>query len=176
MSYGAPPMKSPLWAPWRMEYILGDKASGCFLCAMSALKNGELGQSHVLALLPDTLVCLNRYPFAAAHVLVAPRRHVGDIVDLSETEYASLMRVLREAAARVRRAVGSQGLNLGFNIGAPAGAGVADHVHGHVVPRWSGDTNFMPVLADVRVMPQYLDETYAHLAPYFADLEATVAP
>jgi ATP adenylyltransferase len=163
-------MKSPLWAPWRMEYILGDKPPGCFLCEMSELPPEELAKGHVLLRLPDALVCLNRYPFAAGHLLVAPRRHVADIVDLTPAEYETLMHVLREASSLVRRAVRCQGINLGFNLGAPAGAGVADHVHGHIVPRWSGDTNFMPVLADVRVMPQHLDATYAHLLPYFKDL------
>jgi ATP adenylyltransferase len=153
-----------------MEYILGNKPEACVLCAMSALASGDLSESHVLARLPDTLVCLNRYPFAAGHLLVVPRRHVDDVFDLTEAEYTSLMYVLRESAARVRRAVKCQGMNLGFNLGAAAGAGIADHVHGHIVPRWGGDTNFMPVLADVRVMPQHLDETYRHLAPHFADL------
>jgi ATP adenylyltransferase len=165
-------MKSPLWAPWRMEYILGPKPEGCVLCALSALDPAELGKSHVLAVLPDTLVCLNRYPIAAGHLLVLPRRHVGDVLELPDGEYTSLMRVLRDAAVRLRLAVKCQGLNLGFNLGEAAGASISDHAHGHVVPRWSGDTNFMPILGDVRVIPQYLDDTYRHLAPYFADLGA----
>jgi ATP adenylyltransferase len=167
-------MKLPLWAPWRMEYILGAKPEGCVLCAITSADPRELGKNHVLALLPDTLVCLNRYPFAAGHLLVLPRRHVGDLLELADGEYASLMHTLREAAARLRSAVKCQGLNLGFNLGAPAGGSITDHAHGHIVPRWTGDTNFMPVLADVRVMPQHLDDTYRHLAPYFADLGATL--
>jgi ATP adenylyltransferase len=162
-----------------MEYILGKKPDGCVLCAMAALdpsRPSELVKSHVLALLPDTLVCLNKYPIAAGHLLVAPRRHVSDVVDLADAEYASLMRVLREAIARLRRAVRCEGLNVGFNLGPAAGASIADHVHGHVVPRWTGDTNFMPVLASVRVMPQHLDETFHHLAPHFADLSKPPRP
>jgi ATP adenylyltransferase len=161
-----------------MEYILGKKAETCFLCSISELDSSppaDLGRMYVLALTADMIVCLNRYPFAAGHLLVAPRRHVPDIFELDESEYASLMRILRETAARLQRAVTSQGLNLGFNLGAAAGAGVAEHVHGHVVPRWSGDTNFMPVLADIRVMPEHLEATYAHLLPFFADLKTSLA-
>jgi ATP adenylyltransferase len=162
-------MKSPIWAPWRMEYILRPKPPGCVLCAMATPGPANLDGEHVLARLPDTLVCLNRYPIAAGHLLVFPRRHVRDVLELGEGEYASLMHSLRQAAARLRAAVRCDGLNLGFNIGEAAGASLAEHAHGHVVPRWRGDTNFMPVLADIRVMPQHLDETYRHLAPYFAD-------
>ena len=169
-------MKSPLWAPWRMEYILGKKPVECIFCAMAALEPSRLAEQHVLALLPDALVCLNRYPFAAGHLLVVPRRHSGDLFDLPDSEYASFARVLRGAAVRLRQAVGAQGLNVGVNLGAAAGAGIPEHAHGHIVPRWEGDTNFMPVLADLRVMPQHLDETFHHLSPYFADIEKDAAP
>jgi ATP adenylyltransferase len=164
-------MKSPIWAPWRMEYLLQPKRPGCVLCAIGVREPANHDADHVLVDLPDALVCLNRYPIAAGHLLVFPRRHVGDLLELDEREYASLMHTLREAAARLRAAVRCDGLNLGFNIGEAAGASIAEHAHGHVVPRWSGDTNFMPVLADVRVMPQHLDATHRHLAPYFADFQ-----
>jgi ATP adenylyltransferase len=115
-------------------------------------------------------VCLNRYPFAAGHLLVAPTRHAGDPADFDADDYHAFMDLVREAGIRLRRAVGCEGLNLGVNVGDVAGAGVPGHLHAHVVPRWRGDTNFMPVIADVRVMPQYLDDTYQHLFPHFADL------
>jgi ATP adenylyltransferase len=102
--------------------------------------------------------------------MVAPRRHVSDFADLPSHEYEAMARLVREAAARLRRATGAEGLNVGFNLGKAAGAGIAEHLHGHVVPRWSGDTNFMPVLTDLRVMPEYLDQSWQRLAPYFADL------
>jgi ATP adenylyltransferase len=180
-----------------MEYILGKKSEGCVFCNMrfgaptssdvrfgaptsSDVRFGaptpNQSQDHLLAVVPDAFVCLNRYPFTAGHLLVAPRRHVGDVFELEDAEYASLMHLLRETTLRLRRAVRCEGLNVGFNLGAAAGAGIADHAHGHVVPRWSGDTNFMPVLADVRVMPQHLDDTYRHLAPYFADLSRPETP
>jgi ATP adenylyltransferase len=169
-------MKSPLWAPWRMEYILGEKPKECIFCAMAELEPSRLAEHHVLALLPDAFVCLNRYPFAAGHLLVVPRRHSGDLFDLPSEEYASFARVLRGAAVRLRRAVGAHGLNVGVNLGAAAGAGISEHAHGHIVPRWEGDTNFMPVLADLRVMPQHLDATFEHLLPHFADIAKDTAP
>jgi ATP adenylyltransferase len=118
-------------------------------------------------------LCLNRYPFAASHLLVVPRRHVADIVELSSAEYDATMNLLREAVQRLRHATNAEGLNVGLNLGAAAGAGIADHVHAHIVPRWRGDTNFMPILADVRVMPEYLDESWQRLAPAFSDLPGT---
>ena len=124
----------------------------------------------VLVVQPHALVCLNHYPFAAAHLLVVPRRHVADLEELPAEEYDALMRLLRDATARLRSATRPDGLNVGFNLGKAAGAGIAEHLHAHVVPRWNGDTNFMPVLADVRVMPEYLDDSWRRLAPAFADL------
>jgi ATP adenylyltransferase len=158
-----------------MEYILGHKPVGCVFCAMAELAPDERAAHHVLAVLPDALVCLNRYPFAAGHLLVLPRRHTADLFDLPAAEYASFARVLRESAVRLRHAVRAEGLNVGVNLGEAAGAGISDHAHGHVVPRWQGDSNFMPVLADVRVMPQHLDDTFAHLAPHFEGLEGAVS-
>jgi len=154
-----------------MEYILAEKTGGCVFCRMASLEPARFREGHVLGVLPHAIVCLNRYPFAAGHLLVAPRRHVADPSDLSSDEYASMMQVVREAAARLRRAVRPDGLNLGFNLGTAAGAGIPEHMHGHLVPRWHGDTHFMPVLADVRVMPQHLDDTWRHLSPHFANLE-----
>jgi ATP adenylyltransferase len=163
-------MATPLWAPWRMEYILGlGKTAGCFFCE-NARDAGAFRANLVLLVQPHAFVCLNRYPFAASHLLVAPRRHVADPSELDEDEYGALMTLLRDTVVRLRRATSCEGLNVGFNLGKVAGAGVADHLHGHVVPRWNGDTNFMPVLADVRVMPEHLDETWQRLLSAFADL------
>jgi ATP adenylyltransferase len=116
------------------------------------------------------LVCLNRYPFAASHLLVVPRRHVSNLEDLPPDEYDALMRLVREATRRLKSVTQPEAVNLGFNLGKSAGAGIAEHLHAHVVPRWNGDTNFMPVLADVRVMPEMLDDSWRRLAPAFADL------
>jgi ATP adenylyltransferase len=119
---------------------------------------------------------LNRYPFTPSHLLVAPRRHVGELSDLADDEYAALMALLRTSTERLRRAVACHAMNIGFNLGAAAGAGVADHLHGHVVPRWNGDTNFMPVVADIRVMPEYLDDAWVRLYGAFADVLGDRAP
>jgi len=161
-------MADQIWAPWRMEYILAEKTEGCVFCEL--LAGG--GSKRVLASQPHAFVALNKYPFAAGHLLVLPRRHVGDFAELSEEEADALFRLVRESVARLRNAVSPQGLNVGFNLGKAAGAGIAEHLHAHIVPRWKGDTNFMPVLADVRVMPEHLDTTFERLAPHFADLEA----
>ncbi len=174
-------MPTPLWAPWRMPYIerasQGEKKKddGCFFCE-HAKDTAKLRENLVLVVQPHAIALLNRFPFAPAHILVAPTRHVPDIKDLADEEYLSLMTLLRDARVRLERAVRCHGVNVGFNLGHHAGAGVADHVHGHLVPRWSGDTNFMPILADVRVMPQALDETWQALHAAFADVPGEKAP
>jgi len=159
-----------MWAPWRMEYVLASKSGACIFCDFAALAPSSYREKLVLLAQPHATVCLNRYPFAASHLLVAPRRHVSELSELADDELDAMMRLVRDAATRLRRVTGADGLNVGFNLGKAAGAGIADHLHAHVVPRWDGDTNFMPVLADVRVMPEYLDESWKRLAPAFADL------
>ena len=162
----------PLWAPWRMEYVLGPKAkAACIFCFDEATADAELSSRLVVARTAHGVVMLNRYPFAAGHLLVVPRTHVSFLEDLPEEERVALFATVSESCARLRKAVGCEGLNVGINLGAAAGAGIAEHLHVHVVPRWPGDTNFMPVVADLRVVPQALDATRAHLAPHFADLD-----
>jgi ATP adenylyltransferase len=153
-----------------MEYILGPKDGPCIFCDFASSPRSAYREKLVLVVQEHALVCLNRFPFASSHLLVAPRRHVSDFADLPPLEYDATMRMLRDAAERLRRATGAEGLNVGFNLGKAAGAGIAEHLHGHIVPRWNGDTNFMPVLTDVRVMPEYLDDAWQRLAPYFADV------
>ncbi len=169
-----PDQNPPLWAPWRMEYILGQKPAECVFCTYAA--RGAKREDLVLVSQPHAYVCLNRYPFAAAHLLVMPRRHTASLEDLGDEEYAALMALLRASIAAVKRAVRPEGFNVGFNLGKVAGAGIAEHLHAHVVPRWAGDTNFMPVLADVRVMPEHLDATWAKLRPCFDDVPGEKAP
>ncbi len=169
-------MPTPIWAPWRMKYITGEeKTPGCFFCDHPK-DPSRYRENLVLVVQPHAFVCLNRYPFTTSHLLVAPRRHVADPSELEDAEYDALMRLLRESVARLRRAVSCEAMNVGFNLGKAAGAGVADHLHGHLVPRWNGDTNFMPVLADVRVMPEYLDDAWQKLNAAFADVPGEHAP
>ncbi|MCU0681043.1 MAG: HIT domain-containing protein [Polyangiaceae bacterium] len=164
-------MKEPLWAPWRIGYILGPKNhSRCVFCDYAGHGPEHFREDLTLVADDRVLVTLNRYPFAAGHLMVMPRAHVADLSELSPEDYDHLFRMVGQAASRLRAAVKAEGLNVGINLGAAAGAGIADHLHVHVVPRWQGDTNFMPVLADVRVMPQALDETWKHLYPHFRDL------
>jgi ATP adenylyltransferase len=151
----------PLWAPWRMIYVGGDAPpAGCIFCP-------EPQTDRRAALIvwerPQALVMLNKYPYASGHLLVAPRAHVGDPGDLSHGDFAALAEVLRRAVGLVRAEYQPDGVNLGMNLGRTAGAGIEAHLHWHVVPRWHGDTNFMPVLADVRVMPEHLEATYDRL-------------
>ena len=169
-----------------MTYILGDssgaradgagpaaaseRAHVCIFCDFAAAPRAAFRDKLVLLAQSHAIVCLNRYPFAAGHLLVAPRRHVSSLSDLPLDEYDSLMRLLREVVTRLQAGTKADAMNVGFNLGKSAGAGIADHLHAHAVPRWNGDLNFMPVLADVRVMPEHLDDTWARLSPLFADL------
>lgn len=172
-------MTTPLWAPWRMEYISGvarkEAKPACFMCD-HPVDQAAFRENLVLLVQEHAFVCLNRYPFASCHLMVIPRRHVARPHDLEAHEYIALMELLRESIQRVERTVGCSGMNVGFNLGKAAGAGVADHLHGHIVARWDGDTNFMPVLAGVHVMPEYLDDTWSRLYPAFADLAGLRAP
>jgi len=154
-----------------MEYILGPKQKdACVFCFADSAKEAELSDRLVVVESELVLVMMNRFPFAAGHLLIIPRRHVSALEDLAEPEHAAFFRFVRESVVRLKKALRCEGLNVGLNLGPSAGAGIAEHLHAHVVPRWAGDTNFMPVVADTRVVPQALDATRAHLAPHFADL------
>lgn len=159
-----------LWAPWRMSYIEGEKSSECIFCALT--DDAALRPMLILGVSAHARVMLNKYPYNNGHLLVAPHRHTAQLTDLSEHEFADLMALLRRAADIVNLVFRPQGLNIGMNLGVCAGAGIADHMHWHIVPRWVGDTNFMPVVGSVRVMPQHLLDSYDRLRPYFAPLPA----
>ncbi len=162
-------MTQRLWAPWRMQFILEpDKGSGCVLCAY--LTQPVSRESRVLCRTKTAYVVLNKYPYAAGHLMVVPVRHVSAVTDLEPDEHDALWRLVRAAFGCLARAVNADGINLGVNWGQAAGAGIAEHLHVHLVPRWAGDTNFMPVMADVRVLPDALDATWDRLAPAFAGL------
>lgn len=159
-----------LWAPWRMAYIGAPKADdGCLFCR--AL-DGDPRDRLLLGATRASVVLLNRYPYASAHLMVAPRRHAASLAELPDDEHLDLAETLRRTVQALEEALHPDGLNLGMNLGTCAGAGIADHLHWHAVPRWSGDTNFMPMLADVRVMPEHLLATYARLRPAFDWLAA----
>lgn len=156
-------MTRQLWAPWRLEYIASaDEQDGCFLCAAAAGSDDE--GALVVKRGRGGLVVLNRFPYSSGHLLVAPHRHVGDFGELADEEVLELHRLAGQGLGALAEVYAPQGYNLGWNLGRIAGAGVPGHVHLHVVPRWAGDTNFMPVLADVKVLPEHLAETRRRLA------------
>jgi ATP adenylyltransferase len=156
----------PLWAPWRIEYIRGPKPDECIFCAAAGSDDDEPHQ--VVQRGGSCLVMLNAFPYSSGHLMVAPHRHVASLEELDGDELGELTQLTLRALRALREVMAPDGFNLGVNLGAVAGAGFADHVHQHVVPRWEGDTNFMPVVGDTRVMPQALADTRAELAQAFA--------
>jgi len=148
-----------------MALISAPKQKGCIFCRLPRFTNPR--EHLVLGASRDCVVMLNRFPYNSGHLMVAPRRHVADLERLRPAEHAAIAETLRRAVAIVRREFRPEGFNVGMNLGAAAGAGIADHLHWHVVPRWTGDTSFMPTLASVKVIPQHLLATYDRLRPRF---------
>ncbi|HOM71185.1 MAG TPA: HIT domain-containing protein [Armatimonadota bacterium] len=158
-----------LWAPWRVQYIMADQPEGCIFC----VKPKENRDRENLILERDDLafIMLNAYPYNNGHLMAAPYRHTGDISDLNDDEILSVMRMVKLGKEVLAKAFSPDGFNIGINMGHTAGAGIADHIHIHIVPRWNGDTNFMPVIADTKVMPQALCDTYDQLKKALSDLK-----
>lgn len=157
-----------LWAPWRIEYILGqDKPPGCIFCPWP----GEnLAERLVLFSGRLTRVMMNKFPYNNGHLLISPLRHVPYLEDLTPEELLDLQVKLRHAMRILRETMRPDGFNVGLNVGTVAGAGVEGHLHWHLVPRWLGDTNYIPVFAEVRVIPEHFRQTYERLAPHFQAL------
>ena len=160
-----------LWAPWRMQFIRdarGDaKSEGVFAQLRDASDDRA---SLVLHRGKLSFVVMNRYPYTNGHLLVVPNRAVPELADLQDGELADLMRSVDRSIAVLRERLEAEGINCGFNLGKAAGAGIRDHFHIHVVPRWVGDTNFLPIMSDTRTLPEYLEETYDRLLPGFQAL------
>jgi ATP adenylyltransferase len=151
-----------LWAPWRLEYIeSADKQEECVFCRA---RDGDDEAGLIVHRGEGVFAMLNRYPYASGHLMVAPNRHEGEFGELDGDEALELHRLAAAGLAALAETMRPQGFNLGWNLGRIAGAGVINHVHLHVVPRWAGDTNFMPVLADVKVLPEALEQTRLKLA------------
>ena len=152
-----------LWAPWRLEYVQhADEEEGCVFCRAAALPEDE--PELVVHRGELAFVLLNKFPYASGHLMVAPYRHPSAFDTLPEAEAAEVQRLAVAGIEALRTVYAPDGFNVGWNLGRVAGAGIVDHAHVHVVPRWGGDTNFMPVLADVRVIPEHLAETRRRLA------------
>jgi ATP adenylyltransferase len=157
-----------LWAPWRMDYILGeDKPQGCIFCPWD---EEDLADRLVLFSGRLSRVMMNKYPYINGHLLISPLRHVPDLEDLTKEELLDLQVKLRSSIDVLREVMNPDGFNVGLNLGLVAGAGVESHLHYHLVPRWNGDTNYIPVFAEVRVIPEHFRQTYQRLAPHFQAL------
>ncbi len=150
-----------LWAPWRLDYIKGPKPDECIFCSKPEI--GDDDSAHIVKRGEHCFVMLNTYPYNNGHVMVSPYRHVPSIEDLDAHVLGELVALTQRMLTALRDAYAPEGFNMGINQGKIAGAGFEDHVHLHVVPRWSADTNFMPVIGDTRVLPQSLDDSYSTL-------------
>ncbi len=151
-----------LWAPWRLAYVVKEPASssenGCFICG--GLAGNDDRAHHIVRRCPLSVVLLNKYPYNNGHLLIAPRRHVGRLDEMTSAELLEVNEQLRAMVAILEKKMKPDGFNIGVNLGKVAGAGLPGHIHWHIVPRWNGDTNFMPVLGDVKVIVQSLDALY----------------
>jgi ATP adenylyltransferase len=159
-----------LWAPWRMEYILGGgkkEKPGCIFCNRFKRKQDE--QDLILVRSPKAMVIMNRFPYNNGHLMVMPKRHVGSFQKLNPGEVRDIHKLIALCLNAMGRELKPDGFNIGLNLGRVAGAGVADHIHWHIVPRWNGDTNFMPVVSETKVMPEHLQALYARLRRAFLE-------
>ncbi|AGB04963.1 HIT family hydrolase, diadenosine tetraphosphate hydrolase [Aciduliprofundum sp. MAR08-339] len=150
-----------LWAPWRIEYVRMEKMEGCIFCKFPRDNRDE--ENLILYRGKYAFIIMNNYPYNPGHVMVAPYRHVGNLEDLSDEEVLEMHHLTSLAIRAIKNAMNPGGFNIGINIGRVAGAGIEGHVHVHIVPRWNGDTNFMPVLADTKVIVQGIRENYSEL-------------
>ena len=158
-----------MWAPWRMEYILSEKQDNCIFCE-------ALSQNDDLTLYKgnDTMVMMNKYPYINGHLLVAPVRHISALDQLNKYEMGELLATVDRSVDILKQVMNPDGFNVGLNLGKVAGAGVEEHLHFHIVPRWFGDTNALTVFADVRVIPEHIKTTYKNLKPYFNNVELNI--
>ena len=157
-------MTEQLWAPWRLKYIeSADKVSGCIFCLFPSLDSSEDRANMILHRGERSFIILNAYPYSNGHLMVVPYIHTASLNDLDNATMLEVMQFLQLGTRLLTSAFHPDGFNLGVNMGRVAGAGIADHLHWHIVPRWNGDTNFMPVLAGVRVIPESLEVVYERL-------------
>ena len=154
-----------LWAPWRVEYIQGERPKGCVLCI--SLEPGDDAKNLILYRGKLNFVIMNKYPYNAGHLLVAPFRHVATPVDFTDAELEEHYRLVRRCLVVLGETYNPHGFNVGMNLGKVAGAGIAEHCHTHIVPRWEGDTNFMPVISETRVISESMEAVYNRLKGKF---------
>lgn len=158
-----------LWAPWRMEYILSEeKGESCIFCPGDDRAQDE--ERLMLYVGSLSMVMMNRFPYNNGHLLVAPIKHVKGLEDLSHEETLDILLMVRRSINILKETMNPEGFNVGLNLGRVAGAGMEEHMHFHIVPRWNGDNNYMTVVGEVRVIPEHINETYGRLRPYFEKL------
>jgi len=155
----------PLWAPWRIKYILGKKSKSCIFCFKKT--KGYRKKLLILHETDHSMTIMNKYPYAPGHLMVVPKRHVKDVRDLSRDELLDFFELVQVSLGTLEKALHPHGFNIGANLGKVAGAGEENHLHFHIVARWNGDANFMPVIGKTQVMSEYLEETYDRLLPFF---------
>lgn len=153
-----------LFAPWRLEYVKGDKPKECVFCNLKGNNDLLLHETNL------TTVILNKFPYNNGHLLISPKRHVADFEELTTDEHSDLFTLISSSISILKQALTPDGFNCGLNLGESAGAGIASHLHFHIVPRWNGDVNFMPILSETRVIPQHLTTTLELLTPFFKKL------
>ena len=154
-----------IWAPWRIEYIQMEKPQGCIFCDKSSQNDDAL--NYILYRGDKNFVIMNSYPYDPGHLMIAPYQHTGNLEELADEELHEHFKIISRSIQLLKKVFNPDGFNIGMNIGRIAGAGIADHFHTHIVPRWSGDTNFMPVVADTKVINQAIGETYQKLKGKF---------
>ncbi len=158
-----------LWDPWRLKFILEHRnVKGCVLCNLH--KESKDAENLVLHRAEHCYVVFNRYPYNSGHLMVVPYEHTRDLETLGDPALLDVHRCIRESVKVLKKTMRPQGFNIGMNMGAAGGAGIEDHLHYHIVPRWTGDTNFMPVMGEVKVLPETLEDTYKRLRPEFSGL------
>jgi len=150
-----------IWAPWRMEYVTTPKENTCIFC--TAPNNGD---PLILKKEQTCFAIMNRFPYTTGHCMVAPYSHVGNLDDVKKEEFFELMSLVKTMVSALQEAMSPDGFNIGCNIGSVSGAGVADHIHMHIVPRWDGDTNFMPVLSNVHIISEHIEKTRDKIMRY----------
>lgn len=158
-------MIQPLWAPWRLEYILSKKGPECIFCVKP--QEDKDRENLILYRSSHSVVFMNLYPYNNGHLMIVPYRHVFSIVDLKDEELLDLMKMTQFSVNNLKQAFAPEGYNVGVNIGKVAGAGIEEHLHIHIIPRWVGDTHFMAVLGEVRIIPEHIRSTYDRLLPFF---------
>ncbi len=157
-----------LWAPWRLEYIQGPENNCCIFCDSEDAVDDH--SRLIVARGEFSYVIMNRYPYSNGHLMIAPCRHLSDPAELENQEVLEIHQLMIRSQSALRAVCAAQGFNVGWNIGQAAGAGIADHIHMHIVPRWAGDSNFMPILAETRVIPQHIEKTYSLLKKAYAGI------